>query len=293
MLGFRSDGKLVKPEDPMFSVIPLIMTRRSDAQVFHKITINTDAIDNYIREKRENGLRYTYMDVVIASLVRIFALRPDLNRFIAGGRLYQRKGIFISFAVKKAMSDDAPETTVKIGFTGNETMEEISRKIQDEITFNKQAEGQNDTDLLVKVFQFVPHIALRAFVGFAKWMDRMGVLPKSLIKLSPFHTTAFFSNLGSINLDYIYHHIYDFGTTSVFITLGKRVRIPEAVDGEVAVKKCTNIGVVVDERICDGYYLSKTLKLLDRLFNHPNMLDVPLYESDGMVSEMEENKATI
>jgi len=213
------------------------------------------------------------MDVILASIVRVIALRPQINRFIAGGRLYQRNNIQISFAVKKALNTDAPETIVKLEFEGNETLTEVAEKIHEVVALNKQEGDQNDTDAMVKILQYVPFTLVRAFVGFAKWLDFKGIMPKFLINLSPFHTSAFFSNLGSINLDYIYHHIYDFGTTSLFITMGRRTNTPVIENGEIKVKKCTNIGIVVDERICDGFYLSSTLRIFERIFKDPYILD--------------------
>lgn len=269
----RSDGVLLKSLDPFVEIIPYIMEKRSDAQNFSKHVFCVDPIDAYIAEKRQQGHKFSYLHFFIAAYVRLIHERPQLNRFIMNSRIYQRNNIYVSMAIKHSLRSDDDETTVKFEFTGKENIFEVAEIIDRVIAEAKAEKDNSDTDKLTSLLMSMPGIVKKILVKIIKGLDQINLLPASIIKVSPFHTTLFFTYLKSINTNYIYHHLYDFGTTGLFVALGKTVRLPMVEGDQVVVKKCCQIGYTMDERICDGLYFSKTLRLLERYIENPHLLE--------------------
>lgn len=222
MFGHRPDGKKVKGLDPIFRVIPNVMLDRSDAQVYFKQDIPLKNLDEYIDKKMAEGIRFSYMDVIYSAIVRIIKERPQLNRFAMHGTLYERDGIYVTLTIKKGLEDNTPETTVKIRFTGDENIYEVAEILQQTIEKNKSMSEENSTDKLAGALSLIPDFMLRWAVKFLWFLDKHGLMPRAIIDASPFHTSAFLTNVGSLGIDSIYHHLYNFGTTSMFFLYGKK-----------------------------------------------------------------------
>lgn len=269
----RSDGVKVKHCDPILRMTSYIMPHRYDAQVFSKDKINCENIDKFIREEGEKGQKFSYMHIVIAGLVRMYAMRPKLNRFIMNRKIFARNNISICFAMKKVLKEDAPETTIKLEFTGKENIYEIRDMVEKAIEENRQVSESNDTDKTAKRLLRLPNWLLKAAMRFLTWMDNHGLLPKKLIKVSPFHTTCFVSNMKSLRTDYIYHHLYEFGTLGQFVGMGKE-HVEPVVDGDgnITTKKIMKLGMVIDERLCDGFYYAKAIKYGTKFIENPQLL---------------------
>ena len=273
MFGFRPDGKKVKGLDPVFRVIPNVMLERADAQVYFKQDIPLKNLDEYIDKKMAEGIRFTYMDIIYAAIVKIINDRPQLNRFAMNGTLYERNQIYITLAIKKGLEDNSPETTVKMPFTGKENIFEVRDILQGEIEKNKNLSVENSTDKLAGALSLVPDFVLRWAVKFLWFLDKHGLMPKAIIDASPFHTSAFLTNVGSLGIDSIYHHLYNFGTTSMFFSMGKKKKSYIYEDDEIHQEKCITIAFVGDERICDGYYYASSFKQLSRYLKKPELLE--------------------
>lgn len=273
MFGHRTDGKRLKNLPPFFKVIPNVMLERADSQVFFKQDIVLKYLDEYIDKKAEEGIRLSYMHIIYAALVRIIAERPHLNRFAMNGNLYARDGIYVSLAIKKILSDEGQETTTKLKFDGTEDIFEVKRRLDEIIEQNKNIENSNDTDILAKTLSAMPNGLIRFCVKLLMKLDKHGMLPKAVINASPFHTSVFLTNVGSLGIDSIYHHIYNFGTTSMFFSMGKKKRSYVYEDDEIHEEKCITIAFVGDERICDGYYYANSFKLLLRYLKRPELLE--------------------
>ena len=269
----RSEGTLEKSINPFEEITPYIMEKRCDSQNFIKQVFCADPIDNYISEKRKEGYKYTYLHVFIAAYVRLFAERPDLNRFIMNRRIYKRDNISISMIIKHSLRDEGEETSVKFEFTGQESIFEIAETIDKIIAETKTQKSETDTDKLVSMIMSLPVFIKKLLVRILKGMDQINILPKSVIKASPFHATMFFTYLKSIKTNYIYHHLYEFGTTGFFAALGKTEKLPLVVGEQLEVKKCCQIGYAIDDRVCDGVYLARSLKLLEKYFENPSLLE--------------------
>lgn len=276
MFSRRCDGVKVKNYDPFIKLTSHIMAKRYDAQVQFRLDSRCEAMDEYIKKiGEEKGIRLTYMHIVMAALVRMYAEKPQLNRFVMNGRLFQRDGIYISFAVKKQLTEDAGETTVKLRFTGEENVFEIKKMIDDVILANKGDDKSNDTDGFAKVLNKMPNWLLKYVVKFLMFCDRHNCMPKFIVDLSPFHTSCFLTNMKSISTEYVYHHIYEFGTTGLFVGLGKEHNeaVVNPVTGQIEKGKVIKIGTVIDERICDGFYYAKSIKMIRKYLQNPTILE--------------------
>ena len=273
MFGHRSDGRKLKSIPPFFKIIPQVMRTRGDSQVYYNYDMPIKAMDEYIAQKAEEGIRISYMNIIYAAMVRLISQRPQLNRFIMNGRTYARKDIEISLAIKKSLTDDGEETTIKLPFKGTENIFEVKEILDNVINENKDVSKENDTDLLAKALSLIPTFLLKIAVSFIMFLDKHGMLPKFVIKASPFHTSAFLTNVASLGIDAIYHHLYDFGTTGLFLAMGKKKKDFIYDDETIKEEKCISLAFVCDERICDGYYFASSVKMFNRFLKKPELLE--------------------
>jgi len=274
--GDRKDGYRLRKADPFFRVIPYIMKERSDAQVFFEDRVYLEETDKLIRLLRSEGHAVGFLHIVIASMVRTISQRPKINRFVAGRRTYARKDISFSIAIKKDMADDTEETTVKINFEPTDTIYDVIDKINVEVDKNKNIEIVNDTDKAAKILTILPGFLLNWSLNLVRFLDFYGKLPKFLTKLSPFHASVFLTDLGSLGIKGVYHHIYNLGTNTIFIAFGIKTK-EQYIDenNKVTIKKSMDLKVVVDERVVDGYYFAKSIKLAKRIMANPSQLLTP------------------
>ena len=288
MFGHRSDGKKVKNLEPLFRIIPSIMLERNDAQVYFKQDIPLKTIDEYINKKAEEGIRMSYMNIIYAGLVRIIKERPKLNRFVMNGTTYQRNKIFVSLSIKKSLTDDGQETVIKIPFDGTENIFEIKEKLDATVEKNKEKETVNKTDKVVKILNLTPNFLILWSIKILRFLDKYGIMPKAIINASPFHTSVFLTNVGSLGIDSIYHHIYNFGTTSLFFSMGKKKKSYIYDEDEIKEEKCITIAFVGDERICDGHYYASSFKQLNKYLKKPELLEKNYVENEAQkVNESE------
>ena len=276
----RKGARYLKTLTPIERIMPHVMPKRSDSQVFFTDDIDCTAIDAYIKEKREQGIDMTYLDVFVASAVRLYAKRPALNRFVMGGRIFANEKIWVSMALKKSLRDNEPETTIKIPFTGHETIFEVKAKFDEQIHANKETGSSNGTDKLAKALTSIPNWVMRRAFALIRFLDRSSLLPEAITDLSPFHGGLFITYLKSLGIPGIYHHIYDLGTIGQFIAVGKE-RMAPVVDqktGEIVARKIMTMMVVADERICDGLYYARSMRLFRRILENPWMLEERLEE---------------
>ena len=276
--GDRYDGWKIRGADPFFKLIPHIMHKRNDAQVFFDEVVEINALEKFIRSLRqETDMKDLGMlDVLIAAFVRMISQYPCVNRFVSGRNIFARNSIEFSFSVKKEMTLEGEETTVKIQFEPTDTLHDVWEKIHREIAANKGIGAENDTDVLAKVLSMCPTFLLKFIVFFADKLDHIGLMPKFIHEFSPFHTSVFVTDMGSTGLGSVFHHVYNFGTCSVFCCLGKKGRKLKVNDeGKVVHARTLNLRFVVDERICDGYYYAMTIRDLLKLLKKPDALLTP------------------
>ena len=274
MFGRRYDGVKVKNLSAIEKAGPFFMPDRVGASQLITQTVPCEAIDNFIRQQRALGKDYTYTHIVIASIVRLFYLRPKMNRFIIHEEIYEHKDISVGMVVKKQLSDDGEELTLKFHFDGTETLDEVKKILDETIEKNLKANDENyKTTKAATFLGKLPAWMFRTAIWFLKVFDRHDCFTKLISESSCFHCSTFVTNLKSIKLDAIYHHLYNFGTCSTFIAMGKTKIAPRIRDNtEVIAEKVFDLGVTLDERIADGVYFSKTLRLWSDIFMHPECL---------------------
>jgi len=241
--------------------------------------VDCAAMDAYIKEKLdETGVRLDYMQIIIAAMVRLIALRPQLNRFVMNGRIYAREKIWVSFVVHHRLRDGDTGTTIKLCFDGTETIFQVAEKIREAVlkeTANHS--GENDTDKLMRtLMKRIPSFLIKFVVDTLLWMDKHCILPRRIIELSPFHTSLFITNLKSLGINHIYHHVYNFGTTGLFFAMGKEAEAVTAWRGEISTHKQMGYGLVMDERFCDGLYFALSLRRLGKIMKNLHELEQPL-----------------
>ena len=282
MFGFRSDGKRIKYEDVMVKMTPHFMKTRNDAnnQIMHPVRV--EDMDAWIREKSEKeGIVFNYLHCVIATIVRLLAQRPRLNRFVVRGAVYQRNCISISLTIKRSLRDDGAESTLKIPFTGEETIYEIKEKVDNAI--KESIDEDNGTQKVIQRLAFMPNWLLRFAVNTIRFLDGCGMLGKKLLDLSPFHTSTYVTYLKSIKCDAVIHHLYNFGTTGIFVAVGKEKYEPVVEKEELKVGKVMNLGITMDERFCDGFYFAKSLRIWNDMFHNLKDLEQPYKITDTTI----------
>ena len=269
----RKDGVRLKNTDPMYTVVPHIMPKRSDAQNAINLDIPLEPIEKYIRQKREEGYKLSHMGIVIAAYVRTVAEYPLLNRFIMNKKIYARNEIAVGMVVLKA-SDNDSETMSKMYFEPEDDVITVQKKIDDFVAQNRKDETQNSTDKIIKTLLSIPGL-LRNGVNILRWMDKHGLMPKAIIDASPFHNSMVITNLGSIRTNYIYHHIYDFGTTGQIVAMGNLREVLKRKGNEITTERCIPLGVVMDERLCSGYYYATAFRSFTAYMKNPALLEGP------------------
>lgn len=278
MFGKRADGRLLKNLEPMQQIMPYIMKTRTDSMNMYEDTFDCGPMDAYIKEKAAQGFKLSYMDVIIAAIVRLIALRPQLNRFVMNGRIYARPKIWVSFVVHPTLKDGSAGTTIKLCFEGTESIFEVAEKVNAAVVKEtSQRIGENDTDKLMRVLmRRIPGPLIKFVINTLMWMDKHNMLPKMILELSPFHTSMFITNLKSLGINHVYHHVYNFGTTGLFFAMGKEKQIPVIERKDVAAQKHLGFGLVSDERFCDGLYFAVSLRKLRKIMQNPAVLEAPL-----------------
>jgi hypothetical protein len=252
------------------------MPQRVDAQVHATIQADCDTLTNYIRSQREKGNVLSYMDLIIAAYVRAASQFPQLNRFIMNKQLYARNHLCVSFVTLKKNEDDSiDESLVKLEFDLSDTIYQVSEKMEAAIEESRQPKNTNLTDAIARGLLAVPGLPT-LIVGLARILDRYGLMPSIIHKASPFHTSLFISNMASLGMGAIYHHIYNFGTTSLFVSMGKTEQVVKAnADGTCRNRRVMPIGTVVDERISSGGGFARAFGFYSACLNQPEILESP------------------
>jgi hypothetical protein len=236
------------------------------------LDIPYDNIQNYLNEKRKQGVSLSHMSVLVAAYLRTMAEYPELNRFIVNSNIYARNECAIAMVVLKAGETDNG-TMSKMYFNKTDTVFDVHNTIEEYVNANRETPEKNGTEKIVKFLLSVPGL-LRSGVWVIKLLDKYGLLPKAIINMSPFHNSLVISNLISIRTNHIYHHCYEFGTTSVFITMGNLREVPKRKGGEIVFERSIPLGVVMDERIASGSYFAIAFRKMKKYLANPELLEV-------------------
>ncbi|MDD6039772.1 MAG: 2-oxo acid dehydrogenase subunit E2 [Clostridia bacterium] len=262
--------------DPIVQITPYLMPMRCDAQVFLDYDVDYDPLMRYIAQKSREGIKITFMEIVIAAFVRAVSQVPEINRFVMNKQFYNRRELTVSFTLLMETGDDSiKENAVKIFFDPSDTIFDVSARIKTAVEANRREETSGFVLSLASVLLKVPLLP-NLVVGLVRLLDRYGLCPKALLDGLPFHTSMYITNNASIGLMRVYHHIYNFGNTSLFFGMGvpKRFNTVDA-KGNV-VRKCQlPIGITVDERVCAGAVYAKFFAVMKQCILHPETLETP------------------
>lgn len=255
---------------------------RSVSDVYINQKMDLTELAKYITKQKKAGLDVTYFHAFLTAIAKTVYNRPKLNYFIANRHLYEHDKIVLSFVAKVSFDDHSEEMMVMIPIAKNDTIFTLGEKIRKEVdSFRKkksdqvQKEGANSA---IDVFGRMPNIIRVPLVGFLKWTDKKGFLPKSLTRDNLYYSTMIVSNLGSIDCGAIHHNLNDFGNASSLLTMGEINDEEIITDGKKSVRKICEWGMTFDERIADGYYFSKSAKILQHLLSRPELLEKPASE---------------
>ena len=280
--GDRKDGKLLKNLDAMHFVMPIIFPNRADNEAYISETIDITNINKYLENKNKgnDGYKYNLFQIIVTSVLKTIMLRPDLNRFIANCNLYQRKFISASFVVKKEFTDNSEEALAFIRANENDTIDTVHNEIYRQVSSVRSADNSTDkTTDVMNFFNKLPRFISKSVIKFICFLDKHGKVPQSFIETDPYYASVLLSNLGSIKLKSGYHHLSNWGTMSIFVVIGeKKIRPFFKDDGTYEMKDSIEIGLTVDERIADGYYYSKSIRLFKKLLENPELLEKSLNE---------------
>ena len=280
--GDRKDGRLVRTLYPMNKFMPFIMRTRNDACNQFADSIDLTETDPYIRSKIKQGMvHFSFLHVFLAAYVRTVAKRPEVNRFVSGNRVYARNNIVVNMTIKSTMSADSPDTCIKVYFEPTDTIDQVYEKFNAAVQAVKdeseqKADGESAFDKTARVLASLPRFILLRVIDLLTWMDNHRILPQALIGVSPFHGSLFVTSMGSLGIQPIYHHLYNFGNLPIFVAYGnKRMELTLDDEGNVYKKRMIDLKVVTDERICDGYIYASAFKTIRNLLEHPKVLEQP------------------
>lgn len=281
-LGDRKDGKLLRNLDGLHFITPIIYPNRCDNEAFISERVDLSNINAFLAKKNGEHPDYHYslFQLLVTAALKTITLRPKLNRFIANRNTYQRDEVSASFVIKKRFSDTAEEGLAFIHSTERDTLDTIHDEILRQITDRRSenAGGDKSTDSM-DMFNRMPRFVGKAIVRFLCFLDRHGWVPADLIATDPYYSSVVLTNLGSIQLHSGYHHLTNWGTNSLFIIVGEKKPRPfYDAAGNMTLRDSVDIGLTVDERIADGYYCSKSVRLLKKLLDQPELLERPLGE---------------
>lgn len=276
--GDRPDGRKIRSLAPMNYLSPYLMPVRTGASNMFSDSLDMENVEKYIKEKQAAGLKgFGMLHIFVAAYVRTVSQRPGINRFISRQKIFARNNIEIIMTIKKELSLNAEETVIKVYPKADATAEEVFKLLNDTIAENKGTDGdESDFDGVARIVNYIPGLLLKFFVWCLKTLDYFGLMPKALLKVSPFHGSLVITSLGSLGIPPVYHHLYDFGNAPLFIAFGakRRENVIED-DGSVKKKAFVDYRIVTDERICDGHYYASALKYMRKLLKNPYLLDTP------------------
>lgn len=267
---YRTDGYRIVSDDPMYEIAAFVMDKRYDASNYIKQDINLDLLQNYIRKCRQKGISMSHMAIIIAGYIRLVSQNSHLNRFVINKRIYARNHFCVSFVT--LTQTKAGSTVAKVYFDLDDDIFTVNKKLSDVIEKIQDSTVESSMDRLAKKLVRVPGL-LSVAVGFFKFLDKFFALPFSIVDASPFHTSLFVTNLASIRAGAAYHHLYQFGTTGIFVSLGQPSKKLFKNGETIEEHKVMEMGITTDERIADGHYYSRCFKELKKYYCNPEILE--------------------
>ena len=279
-MGDRRDGRLLKDISSMHLIMPLMYPNRCDNEAFIAERIDLTNINRYLEKKNAENPEYKYnlFQIMVTAMLKTITLRPKMNRFIANKSMYQRNEVSAAFTIKKIFSDNGAEALAFIHSKPEDNIDSIHDEIYRQVSYCR-SDNKDASTASMDFIKSLPGFLLKPIGAGARFLDRHGWMPKDVIATDPYYSSVVLTNLGSIKLHAGYHHLTNWGTNSVFCAIGEQKKRPFFDDeGNVTMRESLDLGLTIDERIADGYYYSRTIKLLRKLLENPELLERPLNE---------------
>ena len=234
----------------------------------------------YIEEKNREEEEYkaTLFHCILMAIAKTVYLRPDLNRYISGRRYYQRHEISLGFVAKKRFEDHSEEKLMVTTAPEDWTLTAVTRQVVGKV-HKARTESSSGVNNAMDILRSMPRWFLMLFIGAVKALDFYGKVPAGLKEDDPNFASVFLTNLGSIHCPSVYHHLNNYGTNSIMVAIGTIHKAEKiADDGTRQVRDMVELGITLDERVADGFYFGRSLKIVQHLMSHPELLDRPLKE---------------
>ncbi len=285
--GDRRDGRWIREIDGFHAVMMHLIPNRIEAEVYSKEQFDVTELLKLVADRNSGNptIQTKAFHVFVAAIAKTLYHREMLNRFVAGRRMYQRKELTFAFVVKRQFSDHAEELLLTMKVDGETTLEDISQKILGE-TKELRESGKSELDATINFFARLPRFVQRFAMRCFRMLDFYGLMPQFMTDGDTNFVSVLLSNLGSIQADATYHHLNNYGTNSIMMTIGE-IHKEQVLgrDGILTIRDVVNFGINVDERIADGFYFAKSMKIMRYIIEHPKMLEAPLKESIGYDGE--------
>lgn len=267
----RSDATQSKNVPAVEQMMPFIMPGRNESVFYMEMDVDMTKIEPFIErwnsEFPDNKITFFHIFVWVAT--KAMTERSDLNRFVAGGKFWQRDGFWVSYVAKKRLADDAPIVTVKRRFDPEDSFSELVHEMHGDKDKARSDAADTSMEKELGILVKLPSPLLRLGVRALNAADALGLLPKSYIDSDPMFTSLFIANLGSLNMDGGFHHLYEYGNCPLFCVIGKVKQVPAVIDGELGIKTICPLRFTYDERTQDGYYAGKALNYMKDLMEDP------------------------
>lgn len=278
--GDRRDGTRIRDLDGVHYIMPYLMPNRCDCEVYIVHKMDVTKLMQYLAQLNGPDAPYktTPFHAFVTAIAKIIYHRPLLNRFISFKHYYQRNFITLSFVAKRRFEDHSEEALMIVKADENTTMTDISKRIVGDV--QKIRDGSsNDIGDTLDFLKKMPRGVMRFIMMMFRFLDRHDGMPKFITHSDTNYTTALISNLGSIKCGAVHHHLNNYGTNSILITIGEIHKEPVYdKDGNAEIRDLVEFGVTLDERIADGFYFARSLKLIQKILDDPESLLRPIKE---------------
>lgn len=270
----RKDAKRLRNVNGLSQISIDLKPRRCDSDVYINQKIDVTKLVEYVEKRKKDGIEISYFHAFVTALGKLLYHREKLNYFVANRHIYKHNDIIISFVAKVTFDDKSEELMILIPISPNDNIISISNKVREKVSILRNGKtNKAGANKAIDTLGKLPNILRVPLIGAFKWCDKKGILPSSLIQDNIYYSSMIVSNLGSIKCGAIYHNINDFGTCSSLATMGEIKDEMVIIDGKQEIKKICEFGVNIDERIADGYYFAKSIKVLQNLLNNPKLLE--------------------
>ena len=279
-MGDRFDATYLKDVDSMHFIMPFMYPDRCDNQAFFTFKIDLTNLNAYLAKKNADNPEYKYnmFQCVVAAALKTIFLRSKLSIFIHNRKMYRRNEVSAAFTVKQEFADNGGEVLAFLHAKPEWTIDDVHNEIHRQLLKLKTKGYADESTSIIDKLNKAPKWITRPLIGGICRLEKIGLIPPAMVETDPYHSSIVLANLGSIGLPNGYHHLTNWGTTSMFLLIGTIGRLPFYENDTVTFRDGVEIGFTVDERIADGFYFARSIKMLQLFLDQPELLERPMNE---------------